>query len=947
MENGINGEDGKNGDNKETGKHGEHGKHREDSELGMQKFEEAVKGTEKIEGLFTLYSHKKKDKLYLEINPEQLEQNFLCVVTLSSGIGEGNLLRGMPLQSLLFNFKRVRDNLHFVVRNVHFRTKPDDPLSRSLEESFSDSVLYSMPIKSIHSDRKTLLVDIGEILMSDEDPSGIARSLPGILGSSYFKDPNKSYLGSIKAFPLNLEIESVYGFNANKEGLNSIPSLADSRAFTLRVNYSFLALPENNGYRPRFADQRVGYFLTAYRDFSEIRRDEFARYINRWHLEKANISAPLSPPKEPIVFWIENTVPLEYRQAVREGVLMWNQAFEQAGFINAIEVRQMPDNADWDPSDVRYNTIRWSASFDSWFLGLGPSRVNPLTGQILDADIIIDASIIRTIKGDYRNLVQQHSALTPSYSPSQQMGQGGVAFSYPSSRQGESLSQLAMSGNPICPRGGMEWLLPEERLSSEGQFLSSPLNSQIAQFGLRATEVATRRSPIPNSQFSGLCYALEAREQLAVGSLGAALLQNVLPGSEEMEEFTNQYLRFIIAHEVGHTLGLRHNFHGSTMLTTEELHDRSVTRERSLSASVMDYLPANLAPPGMEQGDYFPVVVGPYDTWAIEYGYKPINAFSSEGELPQLADIARQSGLSELSYAPDEDSLDFLDPGANAFDLSKDTLQYSRWQLENAREMWRRLDTRYPVSGESYAEVRRKFNVVFSYYTRQLGNAMLYVAGQSFNRNHAGDVNGKLPFEVIPVEQQREALTILREYVFDDRAFEFPPQLLNKLAPERWYHWGTYPTVFPLDYPIGDRIFVLQRVVLNSLLSPGRLARLRDLELKANSDNVFTIAELFDALYADIWMEVLAKRDNLESISVIRRSLQRQYLRFFSNMVLRKRPAPEDARTLAWYHLRQLEEAIAKALKKRDRHLDLATKAHLEETRARIIKVLQAPLESY
>src|SRR5690606_37025427 len=145
-----------------------------------------------------------------------------------------------------------------------------------------------------------------------------------------------------------------------------------------------------------------GYFLTVLKDFSKKSdEDRFVRYINRWHLVKADPSAELSPPEEPIIFWIEKTVPYKYRAPIRDGILEWNKAFEKAGCVNAIEVRQQDDAAEWDPEDIRYNTFRWITSGAGF--AMGPSRVNPTTGQILDADIIFDADFIQFWKREYEN----------------------------------------------------------------------------------------------------------------------------------------------------------------------------------------------------------------------------------------------------------------------------------------------------------------------------------------------------------------------------------------------------------------------------------------------------------------------------------------------------------------------------------------------------------------
>ena len=150
------------------------------------------------------------------------------------------------------------------------------------------------------------------------------------------------------------------------------------------------------GYRPRLADDRVGHFVNSIEDYSEdARYTTTKRLINRWHLEKQDPSAALSPPKQPIVFWLENTIPLKYRDAIRDGILMWNKAFERIGFQNAVQVKQQPDDADWDPADVRYSTIRWFAGYPDPGFAQGPSRTDPETGEIYDADIRFSESMTR------------------------------------------------------------------------------------------------------------------------------------------------------------------------------------------------------------------------------------------------------------------------------------------------------------------------------------------------------------------------------------------------------------------------------------------------------------------------------------------------------------------------------------------------------------------------
>lgn len=883
----------------------------------MQPFEQVVKNTTAIKGLFTLYREQETGKIYLEVRPNQLNKNYLSTITMESGIGERGIYSGMPLQDFLFYFRRVNDNLHFVVRNVNFRTSVGAPQARSLDRSFSDSVLYALPIKSIHPQNKSILIDLGDLLLSDLP--GLSSMLSSHLKVPFQLDEKKSYFGIAKSFPLNLEIESVYGFSSTpKSSAVSFPTLPDARALTLRVRYSLSQLPQNNNYLPRLADDRVGYFITAYKDFSiDNRRDPFVRYINRWHLEKQNPRAPLSLPKQPILFWIENAVPLEYRDALREGVLMWNQAFEKAGFKDAIQVRQMPDDAKWDPADVRYNTIRWINTVDGFF-ALGPSRVNPLTGEILDADILVDAGFVATLKQDYRNLVQQNQS------------------------QPRSLISYLISNGNLC-NGGME--RPEvQDTRQEDQATDEEFNSSLLSNSEQPSP--TYLSPLSKLAINyDVCYGMEATNQLAIGSLAMSLFQNTMPNSDRMQEYIHQYLRLIIAHEVGHTLGLRHNFRGSTLLQPEQMNNTEITRTKGLTASVMDYIPPNLAPYGKEQGDYFPYAVGSYDQWAIQYGYSPTQAAHPLAEKRFLQQIAQLSSNPELAYATDEDMFD-LDPEVNAWDNSGDVLQYSQWQLENAHAMWERLNKRYPIEGESYSKLSELFDEVFLHYLRHTHFITKYIGGQSFDRDHAGETGGQFPFEPVSLEKQRQALVTLQRYIFAEGAFDFPTDLLNKLAPSRWMHWGNAVTMGRLDYPIHDSISTLQSFVLRQLFSGDRLNRLRDIELKTKPGEVLTMPELFETLQNDIWTEVVQpNKDKSVQISSLRRALQREHLEVTMSMVLRTKNVPEDARTLAWYNLRKLRKELDKAISKSDKQDDY-TKAHLEETSDRIDKTLNAQIQS-
>ncbi len=871
----------------------------EEPEEPPKNFEQLTKGLQRLDGLFTLYRDLSSGKLYAEIRPDQLNTYHLCTVTLESGIGQSGIYSGFPLVDYLFYFRRVDNKIHFFVPNVNFRTHADDPQLQSVQRSFSGSVLQALPIKSYNPKNKSYLVDLGTLFLNDFP--GLTQMLAAFLETNYSLDTNKTYFSKVSPFPQNIELESVYGFSGGTADnpaafLDAVP---DNRSFSLRVRYSLSKLPMNTGYRPRLADDRVGYFITAYQNFSdESPKTPFVRYINRWHLEKQDPSAPLSPPKHPIVFWLENTIPLEYRDAMREGVLLWNKAFETAGFKDAIEVKQMPADAKWDPADIRYNTIRWISSYELGFLGVGPSHVNPLTGEIIDADVLIDAGVVRFMKQRYRALARQSQMKAMPF-----------------------LTRL--TGNPdLCSYG-------------------------MASHNLRQSLTAKAASPQLTLKLLGnydLCFGLEASHQLTIGAMSMSMLQGVDPSSPEMKRYVNEFLRMLVAHEVGHTLGLRHNFRASAMLSPADLNNPAITHSKGLIGSVMDYSAVNLAPPGVTQGDYYTNIVGPYDQWAIAYGYTPVDGTSRLTETRFLEDLARRAPEPDLTYATDEDTFAHLDPLVNRFDLSSDLLTYAPWQFENARQMWQRLEQGYVSKGESFSDVRTMFDDILDYYFQYARFLTSYVGGQSFNRFKPGDADDRLPFESVPAEKQRQSLALIVKYVFDDNLFQFSPRFLNKLAPSRWMHWGETPEFLSLDYPIYDRILFMQKVVLGELLDYDRLARLRDVDLKGQPTQAFTIPELFDGLQTSIWREVVKPQGKLQ-ISTLRRGLQRVHLDAMTQMVLRTANTPEDARSLAWYQLKRLYASLNDSLRNEDK-LDTLTRAHLEESRDRIIKTLNAQLQT-
>src|SRR5437660_973449 len=361
----------------------------------FEDFEKVTKGAKEFDGLFKLYQ--KDENLYLELRPDQLDKPLLAPMAIARGMGMGGYTLNFDEQWVLL-FKRVNDKVQLVRRNVRFRAKPGTAVAKAVEVTYTDSILKALPIVTLNPMKQAPLINLNEIFMQD-----FARLGGFAFGSM---DQSRSTWGKIKAFPKNIEIEVNAVFAGNEGGFffSRDDSSIDSRGTQVVLHYGLCELPDS-GYQPRLADDRVGHFLSVVKDFSTDNKDTtFVRFVNRWRLEPSESIDPKKPhklvaPKKKIVFWIEKSVPEEYRAYVREGIPEWNKAFEKVGFRDAVEVRQQ-ENEDFDPEDINYNTFRWITT-DGGF-AMGPSRANPLTGELMDADIIFDASMVRFFKQEYQ-----------------------------------------------------------------------------------------------------------------------------------------------------------------------------------------------------------------------------------------------------------------------------------------------------------------------------------------------------------------------------------------------------------------------------------------------------------------------------------------------------------------------------------------------------------------
>jgi hypothetical protein len=289
----------------------------------------------------------------------------------------------------------------------------------------------------------------------------------------------------------------------------------------------------------------------------------------------------------------------------------------------------------------------------------------------------------------------------------------------------------------------------------------------------------------------GVCQCgSHMKNELGMASMAMMARDVTKPGEKVPDDLINQAIKETVMHEIGHTLGLRHNFKASTMLPNDQLHDTKITREKGLVGSVMDYNPVNLAPKGVKQGDYFTTTLGPYDYWAIEYAYKPISGNESE-ELKKIASRIAQPGL---DFATDEDTFLSADPLVNRWDLGADVMKFAQDRILLSEEMLKDLSTKVVDEGEGYQRARVAFGILLSQYGDGAYLVSKYVGGEHINRDHRGDPNGRDPLVPVTPAKQREALKFVQDHVLTDKPFQFSPELLKRLAVDRWSHWGTCKT---------------------------------------------------------------------------------------------------------------------------------------------------------
>ncbi|MEN9629370.1 MAG: hypothetical protein RJA10_2597, partial [Pseudomonadota bacterium] len=442
------------------------------------------------------------------------------------------------------------------------------------------------------------------------------------------------------------------------------------------------------------------------------------------------------------------------------------------------------------------------------------------------------------------------------------------------------------------------------------------------------------------------CRHADAMAEQAVYALDVMDARGELePGSPLAQQFVLDYLKDTVMHEVGHTLGLRHNFRASRVYTEAQLSDPEFTRANGTTGSVMEYNAINLPRPGAPAGVPFQMTLGPYDYWAIEYAYKPLPPGATPAaEEAQLQAVAARSNDPLLAFGTDEDAAFGVDAETIQFDLGADPLAFAGKRLDIARDLFLRQESRQLRPDRDYSVLRRSLAYALSDATRALGVLIRQLGGLRTLRDHPG--SGRDPIEPVPAAVQRQAFDSVARAVFAADGFRVTPALQRRLAPD-YLDRGEMPGL-PTDYNVPQRLLGLQRAVLDYLMSDQLANRLIDANDKVDGGgDVFRPAEIYQRLTRDLWSEL----GTGVSVSQARRELQRDHVNRLSFAVLRPTPgARADARgalrTEAQGLLARMDAALLArpAGKAGPASMDEATRTHLADSAESLRQSLAAKL---
>jgi hypothetical protein len=767
---------------------------------------------------------------YLVLSAAQLGADFIESSVPSTGLGGFGPAAGEPYvaPARILRFERAGDKVVLRWPNTFAHVDSTTAQGLAARESLPNSVIAVVPIVAQGADG-SVVISAAPFLGDIADYQASFDQLITNPAHGYHMDPTRSFFTSTKAFPDNdvLHVSQTFASAAP----NTIDNAPDPRSIEVGMTYNIVAAPKD-GYVPRIADPRVGYFEQSVLDFQhDLATPRNVNYVTRWNFAPEHPGQP-SNATRPLVFYLANDIPVQYRDTVRAALLTWNDAFAKVGILNAVQVLQQPDDPSWDPEDVRHNMVRW-----------------------------IDTT---------------------------------------------------------SPQYGAEALLIDDPRSGE------------------EINVGVNVDAIEGSALRYFHYVVAPARDL--------------PDTKANEDaFEQAYLRSVVLHESGHDLGLQHNFIGSMAYTAKDLQSRAFTDKYGVATSVMEYAPINLWPKGTPQGDYVQLVLGPYDYYAIHYGYASVpGATTARAELPTLRRWADRWSNPTYRFASDEDAFfndgHAIDPRVQQDDLTNHPLAWCQVEVTMFHNEMNAIDRWFPQRGDSYADARRAFVVQASQYVRCATMAAHVIGGEYLSRADAGDPGSTVPLTAVPRSQDVRAWHQLATNVFSDAAWAFNPNVLRRMTYSEVSSltsggtWAYNPTPRH-DISPAALAAAAQESVLNEIFNPLTLARIDDLSTKYAKGTTMSLTDLFDWSDATILGDIA--NGHVAADGIVRRNLQTRYAQRLAGLWLKPAAGtPSDASAFARQSLVRLRSDVDAALLHKG--LDEQTRAHLDALSAIATQALQA-----
>ena len=885
-------------------------------------FKKIVEGYEKVSVLageksfYSLYTRDKEAQILAEL-PKNFEgQKFYLVATVSAGHPQAGVYSiwhnavGVPAKTVYWS--KRGDQLMLIEPNMAVRTSGDAQSKAGVERVNTDRVILSVPILTTGPGG-------GPVIDLDRALLGSSNAFIG-----RFLDRANVKLAKItkaKVFPNNIEI----GYQ-----------LPRANGQFAEVRFS-LGMPERaKDFKPREADRRVGIYYESYEDRAiNDGSTQIVRYANRWHIQKADPKLNMSPPREPIVFYIEHTTPLRYRRWVRDGVLAWNKAFEQVGILDAIEVRQQDSGSgmfmDIDPEDSRYSFIRWTNA--GMGFAIGPVHAHPDTGQIYEADIVMDEGFIGSYANQYQQIELASTAMSvispnlSSWLAEYPQWDPRVRLADPIDRDRVASLTKAMTAHP----------------EQSGELLiDAPMTlSPIVWEPHRVDSPAGRAMCLMQPGLASSIASARLAMDMGIGTLGS-IKDEAADGDSDVsmidglpEWFVGPMLRDVVMHEVGHTMGMTHNWKGSALHSIAEMNSEGF--DEPIQSTVMDYALSNIIiedeSRGFFQGDYVPMEIGPYDMWAIEWNY-------TTGDPKEVASRAAEPAHAYMA----EDGQFSPDPQAKTWDLGRDSIDFAEERIRLVNEIRGEILDKAVKDGESWQKARQVYSQLAGMQFGAVNMAMHWVGGSHIQRSMKGDPDAPAPVRPVDTDQQRRAVKFVVEHAFNSDSFGLDPKTLSYLQSDNWYDEG-YSTEH--SYPVASSVLGIQASAMTGLINPNRLTWIMDNEIRtAKGEDALTVPEVFGAIRETVWdlPDLSGSYTNRSPlIDQLDRNLQMEHLSRMIDLATGMRwpgASGSTIQSLARQELQTIRKLIDPYVG--SSNLDEYSSAHLIDVNERVARALEA-----